>query len=237
MKVFLIIFLIILSYLIGSIPVGYLVVKKMKNIDIRDHGSHNIGATNTARILGKKYGAIVGLLDIFKATFLILILYFLEIVNVDISIVRDISISMTTPTSIIPLYGFAAVIGHTYSIFLKFKGGKAVACSIAVVLVTEPIIGIIALILFLIILKITRYVSLSSLLATLSVFVFTPIYNIFFDLGKLKLIKYIPSENFFASFNNSLMTIIVASMCSLLIFIKHKENILRLIKGEENKSK
>ena len=238
MKLFLIILLIILSYLIGSIPVGYLFVKIKKNIDIREYGSHNIGATNVARILGKKYGALIGILDILKAIFIILILYSLTFFKVDISLVRDININNNSIASIISLYGFAAVVGHTYSIFLKFKGGKAVSCSIAVILATEPLIGLIGITIFLIILLITKYVSLASLLGTLSVFIYTPVYNVCFNTpNNLVLIKYVPSDNFLASFNNSLIIIIVASLCSILIFVKHKDNIIRLFKGEENKSK
>ena len=156
MKIFLIIITLLISYLIGSIPIGFLIVKRRKNIDIREYGSHNVGATNVSRIMGKKIGALCGILDILKAVIVILILYLLILLKVDISFVRYVSIN-NMDVSIIPIYGFAAVVGHSYSIFLKFSGGKAVACSIAVILVTEPIIGVIALTIFLILLKIYFY--------------------------------------------------------------------------------
>ncbi len=235
MKIFLIIITLLISYLIGSIPIGFLIVKRRKNIDIREYGSHNVGATNVSRIMGKKIGALCGILDILKAVIVILILYLLILLKVDISLIRYVSIN-NMDVSIIPIYGFAAVVGHSYSIFLKFGGGKAVACSIAVILVTEPIIGVIALTIFLILLKITRYVSLSSMLATFSVLVYTPFYNIFFNAPTNHLFKYIPSTDFLTSFTSSIFIILIASLCSFLIFYKHKENIKRLFKGEENKS-
>ena len=116
------IILIIASYLIGSIPFG-LLISKQRGVDLREEGSGNIGTTNAVRVLGKKWGIITGILDILKGTVIIVLIYILEACNL-----------WTNPfvingESIYVVYGIAAVIGHVFPVFLKFKGGKAVATS------------------------------------------------------------------------------------------------------------
>ena len=138
-----------LSYLIGSIPSGLIVGKVFYGIDIREHGSGNLGGTNTFRVLGKKAGIAVTAADILKgtaATFLP-ILFGLDLHPL--------------------LAGVFAVLGHTFPIFAGFRGGKAVATSAGVLLGYEPLLFIVLVIGFLATLKISKYVSLSSMVAGL----------------------------------------------------------------------
>ncbi|MBM6618837.1 glycerol-3-phosphate 1-O-acyltransferase PlsY [Bacillus suaedaesalsae] len=158
---------IILAYLIGSIPSGLLVGKIGYGIDIREHGSGNLGGTNTFRTLGKKAGFIVTIADILKGTLATALPFFFGL----------------SPEEFHPLLvGTFAVIGHMYPIFANFKGGKAVATSGGVLLLYSPLMFITMLALFLLCILITKYVSLSSMLTGL----YALIYSIF--TGDLPLI-------------------------------------------------
>jgi acyl phosphate:glycerol-3-phosphate acyltransferase len=138
--------LIILGYLLGSIPSGLIVGKLVHGVDIRNHGSGNLGGTNTFRTLGKKAGFIVTISDILKGTIATLLPILLQV---------DIN----------PLIiGTCAVIGHMYPIFAGFRGGKAVATSAGVILGYSWIIFIILFFVFMACLLTTKYVSLSSML-------------------------------------------------------------------------
>ncbi|CAM4244682.1 glycerol-3-phosphate acyltransferase [Bacillus manliponensis] len=142
--------LIIVAYLLGSIPFALVVGKIGYGIDIREHGSGNLGGTNTFRTLGKKAGFIVTIADILKGT-LATALPFLF--NLDIH----------------PLwFGLAAVVGHVYPIFAKFRGGKAVATSAGVVLGYTPLIFLLLAAVFFGFLFTTRYVSLSSMITAVA---------------------------------------------------------------------
>jgi len=190
------IFLFFLSYLLGSIPFA-LIVSLPQGVDPRKEGSKNPGATNVARLLGKKWGIITFLGDSLKGVFALFIAYlFLE----KIPYPKELVLAGTA---------FFAVLGHLFSIFLKFKGGKGVATTIGVFLVLAPKAMLISLIIFFIAVFISNYVSVGSLLAT----ALLPL-NIF-------LMNY-PSEYIICSF-----------FLAILIWIKHKDNIKRLLKGEE----
>ncbi|MCY8122504.1 glycerol-3-phosphate 1-O-acyltransferase PlsY [Bacillus spizizenii] len=149
--------LIILAYLIGSIPSGLIVGKLAKGIDIREHGSGNLGATNAFRTLGVKAGSIVIAGDILKGT-LATALPFL--MHVDIQPL---------------LAGVFAVLGHVFPVFAKFKGGKAVATSGGVLLFYAPLLFITMVAVFFIFLYLTKFVSLSSMLTG----IYTVIYSLF----------------------------------------------------------
>ncbi|AFI28508.1 glycerol-3-phosphate acyltransferase [Bacillus sp. A053] len=149
--------LIILAYLIGSIPSGLIVGKLAKGIDIREHGSGNLGATNAFRTLGVKAGSVVIAGDILKGT-LATALPFL--MHVDIHPL---------------LAGVFAVIGHVFPVFAKFKGGKAVATSGGVLLFYAPLLFITMVAVFFIFLYLTKFVSLSSMLTG----IYTVIYSFF----------------------------------------------------------
>ncbi len=144
----------ILAYLIGSIPFGYL-IGKLNGIDIRTKGSHNIGATNTLRTLGKKWGFLVFFLDIFKATIFVFITKYILVWDSDFFTLK-----------IHPMfYGLASFIGHLFPIFLKFKGGKGVSSYLGLIAVYYWPFAIIAFSIFVITLLLTKYVSLGSILA------------------------------------------------------------------------
>ncbi len=158
------VFVIILAYLLGSIPSALIVGKIGYGIDIREHGSGNLGGTNTFRTLGVKAGLIVTIADILKGTL-------------------AAALPMLVGADLHPLLvGVIAVIGHVYPVFAKFKGGKAVATSGGLLLFYSPILFITMLLVFFICLYISKYVSLSSMLTG----IYGVIYSIFF--GDLPLI-------------------------------------------------
>jgi len=158
---------IIFSYCLGSIPFGLLIVRLVKKIDIREYGSHNIGATNVARVVGKKWGVLVFVLDFLKGFLPFLALPFF---------------SLAYPKSLLVLMALACVVGHNWSLFLKFKGGKGVSTSMGVVSglclcdaqLFIPLLA--ALATWLIIYYISKYVSLASLVAALAFLVTSLIY-------------------------------------------------------------
>ncbi|MEC1546481.1 glycerol-3-phosphate 1-O-acyltransferase PlsY [Bacillus halotolerans] len=149
--------LIILAYLIGSIPSGLIVGKLAKGIDIREHGSGNLGATNAFRTLGVKAGSVVIAGDILKGTLATALPY---LMHVDIHPL---------------LAGVIAVLGHVFPVFAKFKGGKAVATSGGVLLFYAPLLFITMVAVFFIFLYLTKFVSLSSMLTG----IYTVIYSLF----------------------------------------------------------
>lgn len=137
---------ILVAYLIGSIPTALIVGKTGFNIDIREHGSGNMGATNAFRVLGFKAGAIVTSGDILKGTLAACVPLFFD---------ADVNRL---------IIGIFAVLGHTYPIFAKFRGGKAVATSAGIILGVNPLIFAILIASFLLVLYLSKYVSLSSIL-------------------------------------------------------------------------
>ena len=185
---------IVLSYVLGSMPTGLWLGLRFCNIDIREHGSKNIGATNTIRTLGKKLGSIAMICDIAKGA--IPVLLFAHMAD----------------WPHLPLAcGMAAILGHTFSIFLKFKGGKGIATSAGVFLALTPKPLLVALIIFLSVIALSRMVSAGSVCAatTLGIAVFC--------------------------FDYSLPIRIVTCLVALLVIFKHRSNISRILKGEESK--
>lgn len=191
-------FYIIFTYLLASIPNALIIGKYFKGIDLREKGSGNLGATNAQRILGTKLGLMVLILDILKGFIPLYIA--MKYLFVD----DYIKIS---------ILGLVAVLGHSYSIFLKFGGGKSVAIMIGVYLAIFPKVLILGLITFLIVLYITNYVAIASI----SMSILTPVY------------VYILEKNIYYT--------ILAILISILIVYRHKINIKRLINGEESKFK
>lgn len=141
---------IVIAYLLGSIPSGLIAGKVFYQTDIREHGSGNLGGTNTFRVLGKKAGFIVTMADVLKGTLSIAIPYLLSPIEVNLLVI-----------------GVFSVIGHMYPIFANFKGGKAVATSGGLVLGLSPLLFIILLVSFFILLYLTKYVSLSSIIGSI----------------------------------------------------------------------
>lgn len=190
----------LISYLYGSIPFALVIGKVFYNTDVRQYGSHNLGGTNAGRVLGKKAGAAVILLDATKCIITILLTGWIAHLA---GITHDI---------IYPCALFC-MIGHCYPIFASFKGGKAVSSAIAYTLMTNIYGFFIACIVFLITLKSTKYVSLSSILGALAVLIASP----FIGYSKVGMIT------------NVLIVI--------LIIYRHRANIQRIKEGTENKVK
>jgi acyl phosphate:glycerol-3-phosphate acyltransferase len=153
--------LIIIAYLIGSIPTALIISKRFFGIDIRDYGSGNMGATNTFRVLGSKFGTIVMVLDILKGVCAVALYNFLPYYFTDELMRTNFMIGL----------GLAAVLGHIFPVYANFKGGKGVATLFGMILAIQPIVAVSCVGVFLLVLFLTRYVSLSSILAS----VFLPI--------------------------------------------------------------
>jgi glycerol-3-phosphate acyltransferase PlsY len=186
--------LIVGAYLFGSIPFGYL-LGLLKGVDITKHGSGNVGATNVARVLGKPYGVLVYILDFLKGFIPTLIA--VKLYGAD--------------SWITTLVGLAAVLGHMFSIFLGFRGGKGVATASGVLFAINPLLGFLVLTVWAIVFKLTGYVSVGSIAAAFAAIFFA---------GMMKL-----------PFNLLFLVTIVA----VLVVAKHSSNIERLLSGRELK--
>jgi glycerol-3-phosphate acyltransferase PlsY len=189
------ILLILSSYLIGSIPFGYLVGKYLKGIDIRKYGSGNIGVANAFRVMGKKYALLVLIGDCIKGYLAVMLskLFFAEMIWFFL------------------LVGISAIIGHNWSVFLKFKGGKGIATTYGVVLAFYPLIAIISAIIWALIVIATKFAALGSIV---SIFVMAAL-----------------SFLFQTPFEFKIFVIIIL----LFAIIRHGSNINRLINKKENK--
>ncbi|MFS0615395.1 glycerol-3-phosphate 1-O-acyltransferase PlsY [Lederbergia ruris] len=183
------VFILLVAYLIGSIPSGLIVGKVFYGIDIREHGSGNLGATNSFRTLGKKAGSVVVLADILKGTV-------------------TIFLPMMFGSELHPLIpGIFAVIGHMFPIFASFRGGKAVATSGGILLGYDPILFISLVVVFLIGLKLSKYVSLSSIIVA----IFAIIYSLINML-----------------FTKDYLLFFVVALLAAFVIIRHRTNIKRI---------
>ncbi len=193
----------IFAYFLGSIPNAVWVGKVFKNVDVREHGSKNAGSTNAARVLGAKLGILVLILDVLKG-----------VIPTYLALRINTLGNMTGIAGIDPIIvGIVAILGHTFSIFLKFKGGKGVATTLGVFLVLAPKAILFLFIIFFALFAVFRYVSLSSTVSAACLPFF--IYFIY---------KNIPLT-------------VVSLILALVIIVKHRSNIQRLINGTENKFK
>lgn len=198
-----IVIMLILSYLIGAIPSGLVIGKLFFKKDIRQYGSGNTGATNSFRVLGKQAGFVVTFLDIFKGFIVVFLPLWLPVHSSG-----PISEFFTNGL----IVGVFSIIGHVYPIYLGFRGGKAVATSAGVVLGTHPILLLTLAIIFFFILYLTKYVSLSSIIAAICCIIGAIFIGNYILLG---------------------MSIVVG----IILIIRHRTNIVRIIKGEEPKIK
>ena len=146
--------LIILAYLIGSVPTALIISRKFFGIDIRDYGSGNMGSTNVFRVLGSKYGTIVMVIDILKGMMAVALYNFLP---------HYLHNELDRTNFMIGL-GLSAVLGHIFPLFAGFKGGKGVATLLGMVIAVQPVVAVSCVAVFVIVLFLTRYVSLSSIL-------------------------------------------------------------------------
>ncbi|MBF0753505.1 glycerol-3-phosphate 1-O-acyltransferase PlsY [Jeotgalicoccus halotolerans] len=189
-----VILLLIFSYLFGSIPFSLIISKTFYNIDLREHGSGNVGTTNTFRILGKKAGIVVLILDLLKGA-------------IPVWVAMLVSTDVDFP---VVIFGVVAAIGHVYSIFLKFKGGKAVATGGGAILAAAPIIFLVVLATFLITLKLSKYVSLGSVLAAVALLISV-------------------------LFTGDLFMIGFGIILGIIVIVKHISNMKRIKEGTEPK--
>ncbi|WP_067843680.1 glycerol-3-phosphate 1-O-acyltransferase PlsY [Amphibacillus sediminis] len=189
------VWLIIVAYLLGSIPSGLIVGKVFYQTDIREHGSGNLGGTNTFRVLGKKAGIVVTLADILKGTLAALLPVMFQLPEINPLII-----------------GIFAAIGHIFPIFAHFRGGKAVATSAGIILGVSPLLFAIMLCSFFVILYISKYVSLSSMLT-----------------GIIAIITTVLMQDY--------SLLIVTSLLTLFVIYRHLANIKRIINKTEPKVK
>ena len=203
------IYVLIASYLIGSIPFG-LLIGKINKIDIRDHGSGNIGATNVLRTLGKKWGYCCFLLDFLKG-FTPVMCFKMIIMNSD---APD-----TVKSYAIPLLVFATVGGHVFSLFLKFKGGKGIATSAGAIMALAPYPVLVVLVIWILLFKMTGYVSLASILAGAAL----PFLALLSNYLKLSTLQN--------------PTIAMLFILAILVVVTHRANIKRLLNGTESSFK
>lgn len=203
---------IVVAYLIGSIPFGYL-AGRLHGIDLREHGSHNIGATNATRVLGRKWGVLVFIMDFLKGYLpLMLATYFVA--------GPDKSLAQYTPEEMGWCLGVmvAVVLGHTYTCFLKFRGGKGVATMAGCLVAFLPTVAIAAVSAFLVMMVLTRYVSLSCLTAG-AVMVGAAACEYGSHEGGVTVSEW--------------MILGMLTLIFILVVYKHRSNIVRLCRGTE----
>ncbi len=207
--------IIVISYLLGSIPNSIILSKMAKGIDIREHGSGNAGGTNVIRVLGFKLGLSVIFLDTLKGALAVIV------------VARLFSGSMpfnnATPfddfTLVQIIAGVSAVIGHIWTIFAGFKGGKGIATALGMLLIIITVDMLIAVGVFIIVVSISRYISLGSIFAAITVPLALVVRENIFNVN-------IPGYHI-------LLPFIV--LLSFLVIFTHRKNILRLLKGNESK--
>ncbi|HVK97835.1 MAG TPA: glycerol-3-phosphate 1-O-acyltransferase PlsY [Flavisolibacter sp.] len=198
------IILIVIAYLIGSIPTAVWISKYFFDIDIRDYGSGNSGATNTYRVLGSKWGTFVMIVDMIKAIVAVKLVFFLPQASENEIFLINMQLGL----------GLAAVLGHIFPIWAEFRGGKGVATLFGMVLGIQPLVALCCVGVFLLVLYLTRFVSLSAILASIAFPIFI-------------LVIFNEPEKLYRVF---------AITVALLVLLTHQKNIGRLLKGEENKA-
>lgn len=199
------------AYLLGSFPTGYLTVKQLKGIDIREVGSGSTGATNVLRTLGKGAGAFVLFTDCCKGVLAIALVYYLFNFAATQNLIPDtVEVRLWQPW-LVTVVGLAAILGHSKSIFLGFTGGKSVATSLGILLAMSWQVGLSTLGVFAIVATISRIVSLSSIAGAIAVAILMAI------------------------FHQPLPYILFAIAGGLYVIVRHRGNIERLLAGTEPK--
>jgi glycerol-3-phosphate acyltransferase PlsY len=193
------------AYLIGSIPTAVWVSKGVFGMDIREYGSGNAGATNTFRVLGPKAGSFVMLVDMIKGVMAVRLAYLVGYYQNPDHLTQLVNLQIGL--------GLAAVVGHIFPIWAGFRGGKGIATLFGLVLAIQPLVAICCVGVFLLILFLTRYVSLSSIIASIAF----PILILFI---------FNEPETFYRIF---------AIAVALMVVLTHQKNIFRLLNGNESK--
>ena len=194
----------IIAYLLGSVSFSIIISKKMAGFDVREKGSGNAGATNVLRSVGKKAAILTLICDCLKGVLTILVAFVVG------KIVKNLDESL-----LIQLAGVFVILGHTFPVFFKFKGGKGVATSLGVLLMTNWQIGLICLVFALVLMALTRFVSLGSIGAA----ILFPVLTVFIHTN------YLVNGNY----------IIFAIILAVLVVFNHRTNVQRLLAGKENK--
>ena len=195
--------LILLAYLIGSIPTALIISKKFFGIDIRDYGSGNMGATNAFRVMGPKFGTIIMVLDILKGMMAVGLFYFLPYY-----LTNELE-----RTNFMMGLGLSAVIGHIFPVFANFKGGKGVATLLGMLIAVQPVVACCCVAVFVLVLYLTRYVSLSSILGAIM----------------------LPVSVLWIWNEHELSYRIFALIVAFIVIITHQKNIGRLLRGSESR--
>lgn len=197
--------IVIVAYLLGSIPTGYLAGRYLKGIDIREYGSGSTGATNVLRTLGKGIAIAVLLIDLLKGAIAV------ALVNLIYTVYSTEIVPISWQPWLIITAGLAALLGHSKSIFLNFTGGKSVATSLGVLLVMNPIVALGTLGSFLIVLALSRIVSLSSIFGAIAV-------------------------NFLTIYlKQPIPYILFAALAGIYVIVRHSSNLSRILAGTEPK--
>lgn len=200
----------IIAYCIGSLNISIFISKKMGGFDLREKGSNSTGATNVLRTLGKKAAAITLLFDIAKG-----------IVAIAISMIIGNIVEGTNKELLLQIAGIAAVIGHTFPIFFGFKGGKGVATSLGILLMSNWKIGLICLVFAFVLMALTRMVSLGSCGAA----ILFPVLTLFMD----------DSYTVLTEGKRGSTYLIYSVILAVIVLYNHRSNIQRLLNGTENK--
>lgn len=204
--------LIIVSYLIGSIPFSFIVARIAGGTDIRHEGSHNVGATNVLRTVGKSAGALALILDLAKG-YATIQLARLIVARPNWPFVTASTNPIDSREMWIALAGLVAVLGHMFPVWLRFHGGKGVATAAGVFLALDPVVVAAAALVFLIVILSTRFVSLASILSAASIPVF---------------MRYLVQSTPF-------WRLAISIVISLIVIVKHHSNIARITQGTERR--
>lgn len=195
--------LIVLAYMIGSVPTAVWISKYFFNLDIREYGSGNAGATNTFRVLGSTWGTIVMIMDMLKAIIAVKLAFLLPLSSENDLYLVNLQLGL----------GLSAVLGHVFPLWAEFRGGKGVASLFGMVLGIQPNVALCCVGVFILVLFCTRWVSLSSILASIAFPVFI-------------LVIFNEPERLYRVF---------AIVVAMLVLVTHQKNIGRILKGNENK--
>lgn len=202
----------LIAYLIGSINFSIIISKKMAGFDIREKGSGNAGTTNMLRAVGKKAAVITLICDILKGVVSILIAVLIGKITK--------SLDNNLNALLVQLAGIFVILGHTFPIFFKFKGGKGIATALGVLLITNWQIGLICLVFALVLIALTKMVSVGSISAA----ILFPILVVFINQNYI-----VPTSN--SNWSYLIFSIIIA----LLVIFNHRANVQRILNGTENK--
>lgn len=200
----------IIAYLIGSVNFSIIISKKMAGFDVREKGSGNAGTTNMLRSVGKKAALITLICDILKG-----------VVSIGLAIIVGNIVKNLDKELLVQIAGIAVVLGHTFPIFFGFKGGKGVATSLGVLLMSNWQIGLICLVFAIVLMALTRMVSLGSCTAA----ILFPVLTLFINQNYTVL-----SEG-----KNGNVYFIYSVILAIIVLYNHRENIKRILSGTENK--